>query len=74
MYAIRSYYDINREKTREGFMTSKVLGDDLPKVLPVIDETGSDSAVFDNVLELFTMAGRSISHVMMMMIPSYNFV
>ncbi len=61
--------NINREKTREGFMTSKVLGDDLPKVLPVIDETGSDSAVFDNVLELFTMAGRSISHVMMMMIP-----
>lgn len=61
--------NINRETAREGFMTSKTLGDDLPKVLPVIDPSGSDSAVFDNVLELFTMAGRSIPHVMMMMIP-----
>ncbi len=50
-------------------MTSKVLGDDVKHVVPVIDESGSDSAVFDNVLELFTMAGRSIPHVMMMMIP-----
>ncbi len=61
--------NINRQKAREGYMTSKVLGDDVKHVIPVIDESGSDSAVFDNVLELFTMAGRSIPHVMMMMIP-----
>ena len=61
--------NINRQKAREGYMTSKVLGDDVRHVVPVIDESGSDSAIFDNVLELFTMAGRSIPHVMMMMIP-----
>lgn len=61
--------NINRQKSREGFMSSTVLGEDLNTVNPVIDETGSDSAIFDNVLELFTMAGRSIPHVMMMMIP-----
>ncbi|MDC7244275.1 MAG: glutamate synthase large subunit [Sphaerochaetaceae bacterium] len=61
--------NINRQKAREGFMSSTLLGDDLDTITPIIDETGSDSAIFDNVLELFTMAGRSIPHVMMMMIP-----
>ncbi len=61
--------NINRQRAREGFMASKVIGDDLELITPIIDETGSDSAVFDNVLELFTMAGRTIPHVMMMMIP-----
>jgi glutamate synthase (NADPH) large chain len=61
--------NISRQHAREGYMSSKVLGDRLQDVSPVIDETGSDSAIFDNVLELFTMAGRSVPHVMMMMIP-----
>lgn len=61
--------NINRQRAREGFMSSKVIGEDLQSITPIIDETGSDSAIFDNVLELFTMAGRSIPHVMMMMIP-----
>ena len=61
--------NINRQRAREGYMSSQVLGDDLQNITPIIDETGSDSAIFDNVLELFTMAGRSIPHVMMMMIP-----
>lgn len=61
--------NINRQRAREGFMSSKVIGDDLKTITPIIDETGSDSAIFDNVLELFAMAGRSIPHVMMMMIP-----
>ncbi len=65
--------NINRQKAREGFMSSTLLGDDLNTITPIIDESGSDSAIFDNVLELFTMAGRSIPHVMMMMIPeSYS--
>ena len=61
--------NINRQKAREGFMSSSLLGEDLETITPIIDESGSDSAIFDNVLELFTMAGRSIPHVMMMMIP-----
>ncbi|MDD2406374.1 MAG: glutamate synthase large subunit [Sphaerochaetaceae bacterium] len=61
--------NIHRQKNREGFMTSRVLGKDLEKVIPVIDESGSDSSMFDNVLELFVTAGRSIPHVMTMMIP-----
>ncbi|MCF7952927.1 MAG: glutamate synthase large subunit, partial [Spirochaetales bacterium] len=61
--------NINRQKAREGFMSSSVLGKQIEKIVPVIDETGSDSAIFDNVMELFHMAGRSIPHVMMMMIP-----
>lgn len=61
--------NINRQRNREGFMTSRLLGEDLSQIIPVIDESASDSAMFDNVLELFVMAGRSIPHVMMMMIP-----
>mgnify|MGYP000356756091 CR=1 FL=1 len=48
---------------------SELFGDDLPKILPVINTDGSDSAMFDNCLELLVMAGRSIPHAMMMMIP-----
>ncbi len=39
------------------------------KLLPVIREGGSDTATFDNVLELLVMAGRSLPHAMLMMIP-----
>lgn len=61
--------NINRQRAREGFMSSNLIGPELDSITPIIDDTGSDSAVFDNVLELFTMAGRSIPHVMTMMIP-----
>ena len=61
--------NMHRQSTREGFMKSQMLGDDLDLVIPVIEPTGSDSSIFDNVLELFHMAGRSLPHVMMMMIP-----
>src|SRR5438093_2636451 len=43
--------------------------DDLKKILPVINTDGSDSAMFDNCLELLVLAGRSLPHAMMMMIP-----
>ena len=45
------------------------LGDDWAKILPVIDETGSDSAMFDNCLEFLHLSGRSLPHAVMMMIP-----
>jgi glutamate synthase domain-containing protein 1 len=61
--------NINRMKAREPHMKSKLFGDDIEKIKPVIIEGGSDSAIFDNVLELMVMAGRSLPHAMMMMIP-----
>ena len=43
--------------------------DDIHKILPVIDEAGSDTASLDSALELLTLAGRPIEHAMMMLIP-----
>ncbi len=48
---------------------SKLFGDDLPKILPVINPDGSDSAMFDNCLEFLVLAGRSLPHAVMLMIP-----
>jgi glutamate synthase (ferredoxin) len=42
---------------------------DIQRIMPIIDEKGSDTACFDNALELLVMAGRPIHHAMMMMIP-----
>src|SRR5213075_1853979 len=42
---------------------------DIKKILPIINTDGSDSAVFDNCLELLALAGRSLPHAVMMMIP-----
>ncbi len=61
--------NINWMRAREGLLQSDVLGEDLKKVLPVIREGGSDTATFDNVLELLVMAGRSLPHAILMMIP-----
>ncbi len=61
--------NINRMKARESHMKSELFGEDIEKVKPVIIEGGSDSAIFDNVLELMVMAGRSLPHAMMMMVP-----
>ena len=52
--------NINWMKAREALLASESLGDDLKKILPIIREGGSDSAIFDNVLELLVMAGRSL--------------
>jgi glutamate synthase domain-containing protein 2/glutamate synthase domain-containing protein 1/glutamate synthase domain-containing protein 3 len=59
----------NWMRARESQLCSELFGDDLPKVLPVIREEGSDTATFDNVLELLTLAGRSLPHALMMMVP-----
>jgi len=61
--------NISQMRAREALLRSDALGSDLAKVLPPIVEGGSDSAAFDNVLELLVAAGRSIPHAMMMMIP-----
>ena len=59
----------NWMKAREGVMSSAVLGDDLKKLYPISFADQSDTATFDNCLELLTMGGYPISHAMMMMIP-----
>jgi glutamate synthase (NADPH/NADH) large chain len=61
--------NINWMRAREALCESDVLGEDLKKIFPVIREGGSDSATFDNVLEFLVMAGRSLPHAVLMMIP-----
>jgi glutamate synthase (NADPH) large chain len=61
--------NINWMRAREALCRSDLLGDDLKKVFPVIREGGSDSAIFDNVLEFLVMNGRSLPHAILMMIP-----
>ena len=59
----------NHMRAREGDLESPVFGEDIEKVKPVIVAGGSDSAIFDNVLELLVMADRSLPHAAMMMVP-----
>ncbi len=59
----------NWMKAREGVMASPVLGADLQKLYPISFASQSDTATFDNCLELLTMAGYPLSQAVMMMIP-----
>ena len=59
----------NWMKAREGVMSSPVLGADLQKLYPISFADQSDTATFDNCLELLTMSGYPISQAVMMMIP-----
>jgi glutamate synthase (NADPH) large chain len=59
----------NWMRARQSKWRSPVFGKDIAKLVPVLDESGSDSSQFDNALELLTMGGRSIEHAIMMMIP-----
>jgi len=59
----------NWMKAREGVMSSPVLGDDLKKLYPISFPTQSDTATFDNCLELLTVAGYPLAQAVMMMIP-----
>ena len=61
--------NLNWIKSRQATIHSKLLGDDLDKVWPLIYEGQSDSASFDNALELLVMGGYPIAHAMMLMIP-----
>lgn len=61
--------NFNWMRAREGVMKSPVLGDDLKKLYPITFEGQSDTATFDNALELLTMSGYPLAHAAMMMIP-----
>jgi glutamate synthase (NADPH) large chain len=61
--------NINWMHARQSMMRSKLFAKDLQKILTIIDTEGSDSAMFDNVLELLTLAGRELPHAVMMMVP-----
>jgi glutamate synthase (NADPH/NADH) large chain len=61
--------NINWMKAREALFESDLFGADIKDLLPVIVDGGSDSAMFDNAVEMLVMTGRSLPHAMMMMIP-----
>jgi glutamate synthase (NADPH) large chain len=61
--------NVNWIRARQGAISSPILGDDLAKIWPLIYDGQSDSASFDNALELLVMGGYSVAHAMMMMIP-----
>jgi glutamate synthase (NADPH) large chain len=61
--------NVNWMHARQSLFASDLFGPDLPKILPVIDAEGSDSAMFDNALEMLVLTGRSLPHAVMMMIP-----
>ncbi|WP_164667257.1 glutamate synthase large subunit [Virgibacillus doumboii] len=61
--------NINWMQAREKQFVSEVFGDELEKVLPVLDSDGSDSAMLDNALEFLILAGRKPAHAAMMLIP-----
>ncbi|MGN0918455.1 MAG: glutamate synthase central domain-containing protein, partial [Oxalobacter sp.] len=61
--------NFNWFRAREEMMDSVVLGRDLQKLYPLMYEGQSDTACFDNALELLVMSGYPLAHAMMMMIP-----
>ncbi|MDD2851065.1 MAG: glutamate synthase large subunit [Desulfuromonadaceae bacterium] len=61
--------NVNWMNARQNHITSVLFGDDIKKVLPIINTNGSDSGMFDNCLELLVMSGRSLPHAIMMMVP-----
>jgi glutamate synthase (ferredoxin) len=61
--------NINWMRAREAQFASDLFGEDVKDLIPVIVDGGSDSAMFDNAVEMLVMCGRSLPHAMMMMIP-----
>ncbi|NEE02249.1 glutamate synthase large subunit [Phytoactinopolyspora halotolerans] len=59
----------NWMRARESLMSSGLIPGDLTRLYPIVDPTGSDSASFDEVLELLHLGGRSLPHAVRMMIP-----
>ena len=56
-------------RAREALLSSSVIPGDLERIFPIVTPGGSDSATFDEVLELLHMAGRPLAHAVLMMIP-----
>jgi glutamate synthase (NADPH) large chain len=61
--------NVNWMHARQSLLASPLFGADLKKLFPIIEADGSDSANFDNVLELLVQSGRSLPHAMAMLIP-----
>jgi glutamate synthase domain-containing protein 2/glutamate synthase domain-containing protein 3 len=61
--------NVNFMHARQTLFRTDVFGPDLGRLFPIVDEDGSDTAMLDNTLEFLTLAGRSLPHVVMMMIP-----
>jgi glutamate synthase (NADPH/NADH) large chain len=61
--------NVNWMHARQSVLASPLFGDDIEKLMPVISPGGSDSANLDNAVELLTLSGRSIPHVLSMLIP-----
>lgn len=62
--------NINWMRAKEGLLKSDCFGKDIDKLKSIIVPGGSDSASIDNAFELLSLSGRSLAHVMMMLIPS----
>ncbi len=61
--------NLNLIRSREASLSSELFGHDIKRLLPIIDDRGSDSACLDNALELLFNSGRSLGHAMLMLIP-----
>ncbi len=61
--------NLNWMRARESMFESPLFGDDMAKIPPVMNSGDSDTASFDNALELLLMSGRELDHAMLMMIP-----
>jgi glutamate synthase (ferredoxin) len=61
--------NVNWMRAREAMCESDLFGEDLQRILPIVDSEGSDSQIFDNCLEFLMLSGRSLPHAAMMMIP-----
>jgi len=61
--------NVNWMAARQATMASEIIGEDLDRLWPLIPEGQSDSACFDNALELLVRGGYSLSHAMMILIP-----
>jgi len=59
----------NWMRARSGSMQSEAFGDELAKLFPILTESGSDTATFDNCLQFLALNGRSLPHSVLMMIP-----
>lgn len=61
--------NVNQMRAREKLLHDDAFGEDIKKLLPIIDESGSDSACLDNALELLTACGRDLAHSAIMLVP-----
>ncbi len=61
--------NINWMHAREKQFSTPAFGKDIQKILPIVVPHGSDTATFDNVLEMLVLSGRTLPHAVLMMIP-----